>query len=96
MAISALVVTGVAVGASAVEARKARKSAERQAELERQQIEAMQREIQAEANKSPMPTPDDAAARSARRRSIAGMSRRRGRASTILTGDTGTGDALGQ
>lgn len=43
-----------------------------------------------------MPLPDDEAARKAKRRSIAGMRARSGRASTILT-DAGdlTSDALG-
>lgn len=92
MGISALVVVGAAAGASAYESRKARKSAEREAERERQQIEAMQREAEVG-----MPTPDDDAARRARRRSMAGYSRRRGRQSTILTGDgsAGVSDALG-
>ena len=43
---------------------------------------------------TPMPTPDDAAIKAAKRRSIADQQRRQGRASTILT-DTGTTDALG-
>ena len=42
-----------------------------------------------------MPTPDDAAVKLAKRRSIAGMQARRGRASTILTADTAISDALG-
>lgn len=41
-----------------------------------------------------IPSPDDAAANDARRRSIAQQLARRGRASTILT-DSGTGGALG-
>jgi len=37
--------------------------------------------------KPTMPTPDDAAMKAARKRSIANQRRRMGRASTILTGD---------
>lgn len=42
-----------------------------------------------------MPTPDDAAVKLAKRRSIAGLQARKGRASTILTADTTISDALG-
>lgn len=41
-----------------------------------------------------MPTPDDEAARAAKRKSLAAMSARRGRASTILDDDS-SGDLLG-
>lgn len=42
-----------------------------------------------------MPTPNDAAVRQAKKRSIAAMRARKGRASTILTSDTAVSDALG-
>jgi hypothetical protein len=42
-----------------------------------------------------MPTPGDAATKAAERASIAEQLRRRGRASTILTDQTGTTDKLG-
>lgn len=41
-----------------------------------------------------MPTPDDAAMEAAKKRSLVAQIQRRGRASTILTGDT-TSDAMG-
>lgn len=41
-----------------------------------------------------MPTPDDAAAKAAKRRALAGATERRGRQSTILSDDT-AGDLLG-
>lgn len=42
-----------------------------------------------------MPTPNDAAVKQAKKRSIASMRARKGRASTILTADTAISDALG-
>lgn len=81
---------------SARQSRKARQDAERAAHEEREAIRAMQREIQAEAaeaNKA-IPTPDDDASRRARRRSMSSYSRRRGRQSTMLTGDVSS-DSLG-
>lgn len=42
-----------------------------------------------------LPTPDDAATKLAKKRSIAGLQARKGRASTILTADTAISDALG-
>jgi len=82
------------IGAS--QQRKMRKAAEEAARKERQAVEAMQREIQAEAEQpdKAMPTPDDDASRRAKRRSLSSFSRRRGRQSTILTGDV-AGDTLG-
>jgi TRAP-type C4-dicarboxylate transport system substrate-binding protein len=97
MGISGAIIGGAIIAGSAVSAReqrKARQAAERAAEEERQAIEALQREVQAEANKAPMPVPDDDAARRARRRSVSGLARRRGRQSTILTGDVSS-DSLG-
>lgn len=41
-----------------------------------------------------MPSPDDAAAQEAKKKSLVAQIQRRGRASTILTGDT-TSDAMG-
>lgn len=43
----------------------------------------------------PLPQPNDAAVRKIKKRSIAAMRARRGRASTILTDDTAISDALG-
>jgi len=42
-----------------------------------------------------MPTPNDQAVKDAKKKSIAAMTARQGRASTILTGDDGTGDGGG-
>lgn len=97
MAASAVILGGAAIGgAQAHQQRKARKEAQAAADVERAQIEALQREITAQAAEKPMPTPDDDAARRAKRRSVAGTARRRGRQSTILTSGTGvTGDSLG-
>lgn len=86
MAVSAVIVAAGAMAASTAvqysESRKARKDAERQADLERQTLA----ELQAEAEPV-MPLAND---RAARRRSISGQMRRRGRSSTILTtGDSG-------
>jgi len=72
-----------------IEAKQARRSAESQAALEREALAALQEEPE-----PVMPLADDAATRRARRRSITGQMRRRGRASTILT-DSGAADALG-
>lgn len=48
---------------------------------------------------TPMPTPNDAAVKDAKRKSIAAMAARQGRASTILTGNEdatgGVGSTLG-
>lgn len=44
---------------------------------------------------TPMPAPDDAAVQEAKRRSVFAQMQRSGRASTILTGDNGTGDRMG-
>lgn len=95
MGISGAIIAGAMVGSAVVgarEQRKARQAAEEQARLERESIEALQRELA--ASEKPMPTPDDDAARRARRRSISGYARRRGRQSTILTGDVSS-DSLG-
>jgi len=44
---------------------------------------------------TPMPTPNDQAVKDAKKKSIAAMTARQGRASTILTGDDGTGGGGG-
>lgn len=94
MGVSAIYVAAAATVASSVyqgkQARDARKDAERQAELERQALA----ELQAEPEPT-LPGPDDDAARRGRRRSITAQMRRRGRASTILTGQSSNADALG-
>lgn len=95
MGVSAVVAAAAVVGGLTInEQRKQRKQAEQAAEQERQTIESLQREIQAEASASPMPVADDATAKRAQRRSITSQMRRRGRQSTILTGNP-TGDPLG-
>lgn len=97
MGVSAVVAAAAVVGGLTVnEQRKQRKQAEQAAEQERQTIESLQREIQAEAAQpeAAMPVPDDANAKRAQRRSITSQMRRRGRQSTILTGNP-TGDPLG-
>ena len=71
-----------------VDSQKAAKEAKKQAEQQQQALEAMKREG------TPAMPDADAQAR-ARRRSIAGQLGRRGRASTILTSGSDTGDALG-
>ena len=50
---------------------------------------------QQEVEIPPLPQPNDAAVRQSKKRSIAAMRARRGRASTILTADTAISDALG-
>lgn len=93
MAVSAGIAAFAAVGTAVVQndqARKARHSAEDQAKAEREQL------AQLAAEPEPViPTPDDATVKDARRRSITAQLRRRGRSSTILTGDSGGSDALG-
>lgn len=42
-----------------------------------------------------MPTPDDAAAKAAKRRQLSGLAQRRGRQSTILSDNTQSADLLG-
>ena len=42
-----------------------------------------------------MPTPDDDAARAAKRRAVAGLAQKRGRQSTILSDPLASGDLLG-
>lgn len=93
MAVSAAIGLGTAaIGGQAYAAKRGRdqrKKAEAQSALEREAL------AEAMAEPEPvMPLPDDEAARRARRRSIAGQMRRRGRASTILT-DSTIGDPLG-
>lgn len=44
---------------------------------------------------TPMPTPDDAAVQEAKRRSVLAQVQRQGRASTILTADSGSSDRMG-
>lgn len=70
-------------------ASRARRSAEAQSALEREALA----ELKAEPEPV-MPVADNEAVRRAKRRSISGQMRRRGRASTILT-DSGAGDVLG-
>ena len=67
---------------------EAKKDARRQAEQQQQALEALKRE-------GTPAMPDAEAQARARRRSIAGQLGRRGRASTILTSGSDTGDALG-
>ncbi len=85
LAISAAVGAGTAVY-SATESRKSRKQAELDAAKERDSLAALQQEKEAA-----IPSADSDAVRRARRRSIASMTRRKGRQSTILTGDTTSG-----
>lgn len=90
-AAAAAFVGAMAYGAR--EQRKARQEEERQTGLERERLEAMQAQIAAQDAATQMPDP--LAQRRARRRSITEQMRRRGRASTILTGDSTIGDPLG-
>lgn len=87
---AALATTAAAAASQAEEARKARKQAEQDAILQRQALADLQAE-----EKPVIPLGDDAAAKKARRRSIASLAQRRGRASTILTSDSVTSDPLG-
>ena len=92
MAVSAAVVAGAAVvntGVQAYEGRKARKSAENQAALEREQMASL-----AAKPEPVIPEANDDDTRRARRRSISAQLRRRGRGSTILTQDSAS-DTLG-
>jgi len=92
MGISAAIAMGVSAAAatySTLEARKARKDAERQAALERDALADLQQEPE-----PVIPLADDITVKQTRRRSIASQMRRRGRSSTILT-DTGAADVLG-
>ena len=73
---------------STVQQQDAKKDARRQAEQQQQALEAMKREGTAAM-------PDADAQARARRRSIAGQLGRRGRASTILTSGSDSGDSLG-
>lgn len=94
MAISAPLITAAVTAGSAVsqhrDAKKAREEAERQAAEQREALAALESEPEVA-----MPTGDDEATRRARRRSISAQLRRRGRQSTILTGDDSSGTALG-
>lgn len=92
-AVAAAVVIGGSMAYGAREQRKARKAEEEQTELARQELEAVQRQIAVESQAKPMPDPQDQ--KRAKRRSIADQMRRRGRASTVLTGDSTVGDPLG-
>ena len=87
---AALWVATAVAGASAVNAnetgRKARNTAKDQAEASRKQMA----DIQAEGEVG-IPTANDQDAMRTRRRSIASMQKRKGRQSTILTGDAATG-----
>lgn len=94
-AVAAAVVIGGSMAYGAREQRKQRQEEERQTEAERARLEAVQRQITAESVASPMPDADPMAQRRAKRRSISEQMRRRGRASTILTGDGTTSDPLG-
>ena len=92
MAVSTAIVVGATVAKGAVdahEARKTRKSAEEQAAAEREQLAQL-----ANVEEPVIPDADDESVKTARRRSISAQLRRRGRDSTILTGDT-TSDTLG-
>lgn len=97
MGVSAAILTGALVGGSMIssarEARKARQAEQEQTEIARRELEALQRQIAAESQAKPMPDPQDQ--RRAKRRSIAEQMRRRGRASTMLAGDSTVGDPLG-
>jgi hypothetical protein len=93
MGVSAAVAAVATVGSAAVQqdsSRKARHSAEDQAKAEREQLAQL-----AAQPENVIPTADDQAVKDARRRSITAQLRRRGRASTILTGDSSVGDTLG-
>lgn len=94
MGVSAMFAVAAVGAAAAVDqhqsAKQARKTAEEQAALERQSLADLQAE-----EKPVIPLGDDAATKRARRRSIASQMQRRGRQSTILTGDTTTSDTLG-
>lgn len=72
------------------QAKKTRKSAENQAAAEREQLAQL-----AAQPETVIPEADDASTKDARRRSISAQLRRRGRAGTILTGDSSAGDTLG-
>ena len=90
MGISAAVVSAVAAVGGVVENRNARKSAARNAAVEQRRLADLQNEAE-----PVVPVADDEAIRKARRRSISAQMRRRGRASTILTGSESSSDALG-
>ncbi len=91
---AAAVVIGGATVYSADQQRKAAHSAADRQREEQARLEALQKEIAASEAANPMPTPDDQAQRRARQRAVADYARRRGRSSTILTGNP-TGDSLG-
>lgn len=94
MAVSATIAAVATVGTAIVQqdsARKARHSAEDQAKAEREQLAQL-----AAQPENVIPEADSASVNDARRRSITAQLRRRGRASTILTGDSASaGDTLG-
>lgn len=90
-AIAAVAVGSMVYGAH--EQNKARKEEEKQTAAARDQLEAVKRQISAEDAASPMPDPNDQ--KRAKRRSISEQMRRRGRSSTVLTGDSTVGDPLG-
>jgi len=73
-----------------MDAQAAQSAAENQANEQRAALAELQSEPE-----PVIPLNDDDAARRARRRSITSQMRRRGRASTILTGGTDTGSTLG-
>lgn len=92
--IAASTAAGAAVaGYSALEARKRRKAVEAEATQQAQQLAEIQKKAESDAEKArnAMPSPNDSDVRKARRRSIASLAQRRGRASTVLTQDVGSG-----
>lgn len=92
MAASAVILGLTAVNAVVTDdnARKARNQAKDQAAAEREQLAQL-----AAKPEALIPSPDDASVKDARRRSITAQLRRRGRAGTILTGDSAGSDSLG-
>jgi len=97
MGFSAAIVVGAVVAGAQVysayeqhqDAKDARKQAEDLAAQQRQSLAALQ------AEPTPVIPIADEQAKKARRRSITDQLRRRGRSSTILTGQSGPSDSLG-
>lgn len=85
----AQIASGVATVAGFFNSKDQRKDAEKQAAQTRDALASLKKEPE-----PTMPSADDAATKAARSRSIAEQIRRRGRASTILTGSSGP-DSLG-
>jgi hypothetical protein len=75
-------------------ANAAKDAAARQAQQQQDALDKLNRELAAQSQVTPLPTPNSDEVLAARRRSIAAQISRRGRASTILT-QQGGGDTLG-